>query len=152
MTVLSNVEFEKLVSEQSPVLKTIARKRCDASPVGHVMLAELAEITQTFDYTGDRKTAQWLKNLAVLAKNGKIAKLRSGNGGWQEHAEHVAALHRAAEIPFGLGQHIFVSDEGRYGSVVDYIPDTKEYLVVLDPFQVKQYKKDELKKVASITE
>ena len=150
MHILSNVEFEKLVTDLPPRMRVIAKERCDKSPCGFITLSELAEYAKMLEYSGDPRTAKWLKNLAVLAKNGKIAKLRSGNETWEDHVELVAALHTAEEIPFGIGQHIFITEEDRYGSVVDYIPATKEYLVVLNPFQVKQYKKDDLKKVARV--
>jgi hypothetical protein len=150
MNILSNVEFEKLITDLPPRMRAIAKERCDKSPYGFITLSELGEYAKMLEYSGDPRTAKWLKNLAVLAKNGKIAKLRSGNETWEDHVELVAALHTAEEIPFGIGQHIFITDEDRYGSVVDYIPATKEYLVVLNPFQVKQYKKDDLKKVARV--
>ena len=139
MVVLSNVEFEKLVAEQPPRLKTLAKQRCDVDPKGFVSTADLGEMAQIFSYSGDDRTAGWLKNLSVLAKNGKIQRLRKKTATWQDHVDHVIALQAADEIPFKIGDHIFVKDEGRYGSVVDYIPAAKEYLVVLDPFHVKQY-------------
>jgi len=150
MRVLSNVEFEKLVAEQAPRLRVLARQRCEANPSGFISVDDLGIYTKAFEFSGDGQAAKWLKNLIVLAKNGKLARIRKGTTTWEDHVEQVTALHAAKEVKFNIGQHVYVEDEGRYGSVVDYIPDSKEYLVVLDPFQVKQYKKKDLEKVAKI--
>jgi len=150
MRVLSNVEFEKLVAEQAPRLRVLARQRCEANPSGFISVDDLGIYTKAFEFSGDCQAAKWLKNLIVLAKNGKLARIRKGTTTWEDHVEQVTAMHAAKEVKFNIGQHVYVEDEGRYGSVVDYIPDIKEYLVVLDPFQVKQYKKKDLEKVASI--
>lgn len=148
MTILSNVEFEKLVVEQSPRIRAIAKARCDANPTGLLTLEELSTIIRAAEFSGDRRGSAWLKNLVVLAKQGKIAKIRENRGTWGDHVEHVHALHAAKKILFNIGQHVSLKDSGKFGSVVDYIPDTDEYLVVLDPFQIKVYKKNELEKVA----
>lgn len=150
MNVISNSEFVALVDGQSPRLKTIAKQRYEASPKGSLTLDDIRTYTQTFEYSGDRASSAWLKNLAVLAKNGKIQRIKSGATTWDDHVEEVRSLYAAKSAPFNIGQHVFVEDVGRYGSIADYIPDTEEYLVILDPFQVKTYKKKDLEKVAKV--
>lgn len=150
MRVLSNVEFETLVEGQSPRLKTLAKQRCVQSPTGFLTIEDIATYTKACEYSGDKASSSWLKNLAVLAKNGKLQRIRTGANTWADHVEHVHALYAAKSAPFNIGQHVFVDDVGRYGSIADYIPDTEEYLVILDPFQVKTYKKKDLEKVAKV--
>jgi hypothetical protein len=150
MRILSNVEFEKLAEKESPRLKAIAKHRCDKSPDGFLTTDDIADYAKVCMYSGDHKTANWLKSLAILAKNGKIARLRKNASTWEDHVEQVHMMHRAKEIPFDIGQHVYCKDCERYGSIADYIPDSKEYLVVLDPFQLRTYKKNDLEKVATI--
>jgi len=148
MNILSNVEFEKLVDNQSPRLRVIAKQRCDADPTGFVTLDDIGAYAKASGYTGDHASSKWLKNLVVLHKNGTINRMRTGRATWEDHVAHVSALHAAKSVPFNIGQHVFIDDVGRFGSIVDYIPDSEEYVVVLDPFQVKMYKKKDIEKVA----
>jgi hypothetical protein len=148
MRVLSNVEFERLTEGQNPRLRMIAKQRCDQNSSGFLTLADVATYAKVCMYSGDHRSATWLKNLAVAAKSGKISRLRSRAHTWEDHREEVHNLHAAGNVPFDIGQHVLCKDSGRYGSVADYIPASKEYLVVLDPFQIRTYKKDELQKVA----
>ena len=148
MVIISNVEFEKLTDGQSSRLKTIAKARADADPSGFLTVDETQDYIKACVYSGDNSAAQWLKNLIVLSANGTIKRVRSGQTTWEDHCTDVRIRYAAKEIPFDIGQHVFCKDCGRYGSIADYIPDSKEYLVVLDPFQVRQYKKSELEKVA----
>lgn len=152
MIILSNVEFEKLVVDQIPKLKAIAKQRCDQSPEGFVCDNDLLEYVQAFEFTGDRKTSGWLKNLVILAKKGVIEKLRRKPRDWDTHTIQVRSLYAAKQIPFDLGQHVYIKDSGRYGSIVDYVPDDELYLVVLSPFQLMTYKKSELEKTAELKE
>lgn len=151
MRVLSNVEFERLTEDQTPRLRMIAKQRCDQDSSGFLTLAEISDYAKVCMYSGDHSSATWLKNLSVVATNGKLGRLRSNADTWEDHREEVHMLYAAEKVPFDIGQHVMCKDSGRYGSVADYIPDSKEYLVVLDPFQIMVYKKDQLEKVASTT-
>lgn len=148
MRVLSNVEFEKLVAGQSPRLKMIAKQRCDQDPSGYLTLDDIGGYVRACTYSGDADSVRWLKSLTVLAKNGKLNRLRTKTTTWEDHIEEVASLARSGAVAFNISDHVLCKDTGRYGSVVDYIPDSKEYIVVLDPFQVQTYKKKDLEKVA----
>lgn len=152
MNVLTNSEFENLVVDQTPRLKAIARQRSEQDPSGFLKMDDIQEYAKVCAYSGDQASSKWLKNLAVVYKNGTLQRIRTGKTTWEDHAAHVNKLYAAGEVKFNIGQHVFVEDEGRYGSVVDYMPDSKEYLVVLDPFQVKQFKKKDLEKVAQLGE
>lgn len=147
MTILSNVEFEKLVADQSTRLKTIAKKRCDQSPKGFLTLDDVGQYIKACTYSGDHQSVQWLKSLIVIAKNGKLTRLRNNADTWEDHVEEVRQLS-AAEGVLDIGQHVRCKESGRYGSIADYNKDTKEYIVVLDPFQVMVYKSKQLEKVA----
>jgi hypothetical protein len=151
MRVLSNVEFEKLTEGQTPRLRMLAKQRCDQDSTGFLTLAEISDYAKVCMYSGDHGSATWLKNLSVVATNGKLDRLRSDSVTWEDHREEVHTLYAAEKVPFDIGQHVMCKDSGRYGSVADYIPDSKEYIVVLDPFQIMTYKKDQLEKVATVT-
>lgn len=152
MVIISNVEFEALATGQSPRLRSIAKHRCDQSPDGFLTLGEIAECVKICQFSGDTKSVGWLNNLAILAKSGKLHRMRTGATTWEDHVEHIHMLFQAKDIQFDLGQHVFCTDCGRYGSIADYIPDTKEYLVVLDPFQLATYQKSDLEKVAKVAQ
>lgn len=149
MVIVSNVEFEKLTDGQSNRLRMIAKNRAEGDPKGFLTIAEVQDYIKTCMYSGDNSAAQWLKNLVTLAKNGTIRRARTGQSTWEDHCNDVSIRYAAKEIPFDIGQHVFCKDCGRYGSIADYIPDSKEYLVIMDPFQVMTYKKSDLEKVAT---
>jgi hypothetical protein len=152
MVILSNAEFAKLTVDQSPRLHAIASQRADNEPTGFLVAADAHEYVKVCTYSGDLKGAQWLKNLLAVAKNGKLQRIRDGSATWEDHLGEVLQLKAAKEIPFAIGDHIELKENGKYGSIVDYIPDSKQYLVVLDPFQVMLYKANELEKVAALKE
>jgi hypothetical protein len=150
MVILSNVEFEKLVSEQSPRLKMFARERCKLHPKGFLKLSDLDAVISVCQYTGDKGSVRWLKSLKSMAQSGKLNKIKNGNGAtaWQRHALHVAELYKKGEIAFDLFDHIMLKEDGRRGTVVDYQPESKEFVVALNPFELRSYPKKELEKVA----
>ena len=61
---------------------------------------------------------------------------------------HVASLRRKGEIAFNIGDHIMLKENGKHGTVVDYLPEDKQFLVMLNPYQLMSYEKKELEKVA----
>jgi len=148
MSVLSNVEFNSLTANQSARLKTIAVKRLEKDQSGFLTIADINEYIKICQYSGDKKSTQWLKNLLSLHKGGKLNRIRKGATTYQDHVEDVRMLHAAGNIPFDIGDSVRCNKSGKYGTVIDYIPDTKEYLVVLNPFQMKTYSKGDITKVA----
>lgn len=152
MKIISNVEFEKLVEGQPAKLRALARHRAETDPQGFLTVAELDTYINTFKYTGDAKSVQWLKNLDVLHRNGKLRRIRAGAETFQDHMEYVHRLHAAGQIPLDVGDSVQCKESGRYGSIVDYNPDSKEYIVVMSPFEVKNYKKSEITKTAQMSD
>ena len=148
MTILSNVEFEKLTDHQAPRLRAIAKQRCDQSPKGFLTLDDVGQYIKACMYSGDKEAVQWLKSLIVISKNGKLTRLRSKSDTWEDHVEEVRRL--GAEGVLDINQHVRCKETGRYGSIADYNKDSKEYIVVLDPFQIKTFKSNELEKVATV--
>ncbi len=147
MQVLSNAEFARLTTNQPQRLRTIAKRRAEQNPTGHLTLAEVDEYIKACTYSGDRHSANWLKSLVALAKNGKLSRMRSGAETYEDRQNYICALYNKKAIKYKLNDSVQCKDCGRYGQVVDYLPDTKEYIVVLDPFQVKVVKESELVKV-----
>ena len=148
MVICSNTEFEQLVKSRGGRLVMIARDRAQKNPQGYLQVDEVRKYIRTLSYTEPKSTIIWLKNLAVLAQNGTIQRLKRGATTWEDHIEHVKVLHAAKELPLNIGNHIQCKDSKRFGTVVDYIPDTEEYVVALDPFQIITYKKKDITKVA----
>ena len=149
MVILSNVEFEKLVAGQPLRLKMMAKQRCDQSPNGFLHLDDIKQYITACTYSGDKQSVQWLNSLIVVAKNGKLKRLRTNTKTWEDHVDEVHRLSAAGEA-LDIGQHVRCKDTGRYGSIADYNTDTKEYMVVLDPFQIKMFKNNQIEKVAQI--
>ena len=149
MKILSNVEFEKLVADQSPRLKAIAKQRCDQQPKGFLTRDDLGQYIKACTYSGDKRSAQWLKSLVVISKNGKLNRLRANANTWEDHRDEIHRLSVSSSV-LDLGQHVRCKESGRYGSIADYNKDTKEYIVILDPFQVMTYTSKQLEKVAKI--
>ena len=152
MKILSNVELEKLTKEQSPRLKSLAKARCDRNPRGFLNTAELDEMINFCKYAGDEKATRWLQSLKILAKNGQLKRARTEKNSWAEHSRHIAMLHKKGEVAFDLFDHIMLKDTGKRGTVGDYLPEDKKYLVSLDPFQLQWFEKKELEKTAKVLE
>lgn len=149
MVILSNVEFNKLVENQSLRLRTIAKRRMDDDPNGLIKVSDLDPIIKVCSYSGDKKAVRWLKSLKSVATSGELTRIRRNPDAWQDHVLHVATLHRNGEIAFDLFDHIMLKDTGKRGTVVDYNPDSKEFIVALNPFEVKSFPKKELEKIAA---
>lgn len=148
MVILSNAEFEKLTENQSLRLKTIARKRMEDDPKGLVKLSDLDPIIKICSYSGDKKAVRWLKSLKSVATSGELTKVRRNPDSWRDHTLHIAKLRKEGEIAFDLFDHIMLKDTGKRGTVVDYNPDSKEFIVALNPFEIQSFPKKELEKVA----
>ena len=147
MKILSNIEFESLAANQSYRLRTVAKRRAEQNPQGHVQTEDLSDYIKTCTYSGDHKSARWLKSLATLAHNGQLERIRRRNETHQDRQAYIRALQANGSLKFKLNDQVMCKECGRYGQVVDYLPETKEYIVILDPFQVKQVKESELTKV-----
>jgi hypothetical protein len=148
MQVLTNVEFEQLVSDQSKRLRSIAKARCDRNPQGHVTLQDIDSIRSACQASGDMTSVKWLGSLRTVATNGQLKKLRSGSETWEEHEIYVHHLYAQKKIPFDLNQAVMLKDTGKRGKVVDYNPTTGDFIVVLNPFQVRNYPAKDLEKIA----
>jgi hypothetical protein len=147
MRVLSNREFERLTTRQSYRLQAIAKRRAEKDPEGHLTLEEIPEYIQACTYSGDHKSATWLKSLVTLTKNGQLGRIRQGAETFEDQQSYIRNLKANGSIKFGPNDAVQCKESGRFGQVVDYLPDQKEYVVILDPFQVKTYKESEILKV-----
>lgn len=152
MRIVSNKEFEVLTSKCAPRLKAMAKSRSKTDPTGYLEASDLDAYMEACSYSGDHKSVQWLKNLKHMAKSGLLRQLRQGSDNWNNHALYVNALHKKGEIKFKLGDAVMCKESGKQGQVIDYLPDEKEFLVVLDPFQIKTYKAGDLEKVAKVAQ
>lgn len=153
MKICSNKDFEFLVKDQSLRLKALAKARTEKNPAGNLEVSDLNSLINACSYTGDVKSTKFLKHLKAMVENGEFYQLQAKHvlGDWDVHQVHIAELHRKGEIAFDIGSHVLLKDSGKRGMVVDYLPEEKEFLVVLDPFQLKSFPKKELEKIAQLT-
>ena len=148
MKILSNSEFEILAEKQSNVLKSMAKSRARNDPQGFLTDDDVTTYMTACMHAGDHSSVNWLKNLRYIAKSGLLTRLRKGGSLWENHVIQVNAMHRNGEVKFKIGDAVMVKESGKQGQVVDYLPEEKEFIVVLDPFQVKSLKPGDLEKVA----
>lgn len=145
MNVVSNQEFVKLVEGRSNQLRSLARKRAENDPSGYLVVSELENIMKVAGSTppADR---MWLQKLYVMATSGRLARIRQGHETWEDHVAAVHVLHAQSTIPFDINDHVILKDTGKSGMVGDYNPDTKEYVVFTNPFQMAIVPADKLLK------
>lgn len=146
MRILSNQDFAKLVQNKLPKLKAIGSVKAEKDPHGFVSEKDVDEYISVLSYS-EEKSANWLKSLKVLAKNGTLRRIQSGVTTWEDHLAEVHQKKVAGEISFDINDHVMLED-GKLGVVVDYRPEEKEFVVLLNPFEVKQVPGKDLSRVA----
>lgn len=149
MNILTNSEFAEITKNQTPRLRATANARATRNPEGQFTMQDLDKTIQMCMYSGDKKATTWLKSLKVFAKGGYIRRIKQGLSTYDDHVLDVHQKYAAGELPFNLFDNIMLKDTGKRGTVVDYNPTTKEYIVALDPFQIKSYPKGDLQKIAT---
>jgi len=148
MLILSNAELEVLVDGVSQKLKALISVRAKNDPSGKVTEKDIDAYTHACACLADKKAVTYLKNLKILAKSGKLQKIMSGKDKYYLHLLRWSNLVKKGEVKFMLNDKVCVKETGKFGQVVDYIPESKVYVVVLDPFQVKEFKSNEIEKCA----
>lgn len=149
MKILSNSEFEILAEKQSNVLKSMAKSRAKNDPQGFLNDDDVTAYMTACMHAGDHSSVKWLKNLRYIAKSGLLSRLRKGGSLWENHVIQINAMFKRGEVKFNIGDAVSVKETGKQGQVVDYLPEDKEFIVVLDPFQVKNFSAGDIEKVAS---
>lgn len=147
MIILSNRELESLVSELSPKLKALVSIRAKQDPTGKVSEHDIDTYIHACMCLSDKKAVTYLKNLKALAKSGALKNIMAGKDKFAVHLLRWSNLVKRGEAKFMLNDRVCVKETGKFGQVVDYIPEEKTYIVVLDPFQVKEFKATEIEKV-----
>jgi phosphoenolpyruvate synthase/pyruvate phosphate dikinase len=144
MKILSNEEFVKLTERKNARLRSMAKARYQVDPGGVLDSKAIDEMISISASIADHDSNRFLKNLKELATSGELSRIRAGKTNWQDHVREVRQLVASGEIPFGINDHIIVKENGKRGQVVDFNPDTNEYVVVINPFEVLQLKKSEI--------
>ena len=148
MNILSNIEFEHLSKDVSKRLASISAERCSKYPNGFLSLEDLKDIRAVLQYSGDHKSVKWVDSLRGLAINGALGRIRTGHETVEDHINYVHTIYAQNKIPFDINDSVLMQDTGKRGKVIDYIPSADEYIVILSPFQWKQYPAKDLKKLA----
>jgi hypothetical protein len=149
MVIFSNTDFCYLVKEQSPRLKAFAKKLSDKDPNGDFTTVELDRVIDICAYSGDNKSTKWLKNLKSLVASGSIEDIYRGRNVFDSHIIDVHRRCKKGDLPFDINDRVTIHSSGKVGMVADFNDDTNKYILVLDPFQMVEFSKDELSKIAS---
>ncbi|MFA5132745.1 MAG: hypothetical protein WC444_05490 [Candidatus Paceibacterota bacterium] len=136
--VLSNYEFAVVASKQSPWMAAKAKKRLVSAVKGFVSRSDLNVILAECVACNKPEDAKWIRAVMSAYDSGKLSNLRQDKGDWVTHLAHVRVLSDSKKIPFGLREMVMVKDTGMVGQVMDYLVDKDEYVVVLNPFEIKQ--------------
>jgi len=151
MKILSNVDFEKLVEVyfKSNKVKYMAKVRRENDPTGDLDLKSLDNIIEACMYAGDKSPVKDLKNLRLLATSGKLEQVCNNDlSQYALHKIEVHGLYKKGEIAFDISDSIMIKENGKRGTVIDYNPNTKMFIVALSPFEVVEFEKKDLEKVA----
>jgi hypothetical protein len=141
MTLLTNEEFEKLASSQTNRIKVWASNRVENSPNGSFTLKDLDSLIEVCAYSGD-KSIGWLKNLKSLAVSGKLHQLKANRNTYEDHRYEIELLASQKKIPFAIGDKVQCVANGKMGVVADYNTSSEEYIVVLDPTEIRVFDKE----------
>jgi len=146
---LTNAEFKELVGNRSSRLRVLANKLCETDPNDYITLNDLNQIVLAMKSSGEDGDVNWLRSLIGIIKDGSIERIKKGEETWQQHVAYVRSLSAAGKIPFNIGDKIMIKDTGKFGTVVDYLPEQSKFLVLISPFQLMEYDISGLEKVAT---
>lgn len=137
MTKVSNFEFFKLSEGRSNRLHTVATKRYEREPKGFLTNSELNDLAVMCKYSHEDSDVTWLRTLATMASTGKLASMLKGRFTFEDHVAEVRNMVAQEKIPYGIKDMVVIKDTGKSGVIADYNVDTKEYIVILNPFQIR---------------
>lgn len=144
MTKVSNFMFFKLSEGRSNRLRTIAAKRYEKDPQGFLTGKDLEDLAVVCKYAHEEPDVRWIRNVSTLMSSGKLESMLEGKFAFSDHAAEVRHLVAEEKIPFGIKDMVVLKENGKSGVVADYNIDTKEYLVILNPFQLRNVPASEL--------
>lgn len=150
MKILSNEEFQYLVKDKHPRLRMLAKTRVDKNPTGEFTIDDLDRSIQFCMYAGDKESTSWLKSLKVHAENGDLDRMRNNPDAYESHRLHIYSLVKNGTVKFDLYDSVVLKDNGKRGKIVDFDPESKQYVVLFNPFEVKVYDQKVLEKVGRV--
>lgn len=128
-------------------MAAIARERHDMDAHGSVTVRDIRNFAFRAESAGNRTASKALLNLQRLAETGELQKIMAGEKTKTVRANLAHRLHRFGATSFDLMDTV-MTDEGEFGQVIDYDPDSKMWTVALDHFRVVQKKSGDLTKTA----
>jgi hypothetical protein len=137
MGTVTNAEFLRLTEGRSNRLRTMARKRYEGDARGSLTTADIEDFASVCKYAHEDRDVTWLRTLGTMVSTGRLSAMRSGKFDFADHAAEVQRLVAQQKIPFGLKDMVVIKDSGKAGVVADYNTETKEYIVILNPFQLR---------------
>jgi hypothetical protein len=137
MVKLSNYVFFKLAADRSNRLHTLATKRFEKEPQGSLTTHELDELALICKYSHEDNDVTWLRTLGTLLTSGRLASMLHGKFSYQDHVAEINNMVAQEKIPYGIKDLVVLKDGGKSGVIADYNTDTKEYMVILNPFQLR---------------
>lgn len=141
---VSNHVFFKLTEGRSNRLHTIASKRYEKDPQGSLTGKDLEDLAVVCKYAHEEPDVTWIRTLSTLLSSGKLASMLHGKFAFSDHVAEVKQLVAQEKIPFGIKDMVVMKENGKSGVIADYNVDTKEYIVILNPFQLRNVPASEL--------
>lgn len=153
---MSNGMFRALMEYSAatqPELKTFvvaARLRHEQDPEGSVRLDDLKTYAKKAGSHGLKQAAATFENLHGLARTGELRRIMAGEKTLNVRQAMWTKLRRYGKTEFGRGDFVIHKPTGKRGTVVDYVPDSKEFVIQIGEFDVATCKAGDLMKSTAL--
>lgn len=148
--IMTNAAFRALmeyVAETQPELRTFvvaARQRHEASPEGPLRDSDLRLMAERAKVHGLSRAATTLTGLLSLARSGELRRIVAGEQTPAVRQAVWTKLHRYGKTQYAPGDLAVHRPTGKRATVLDYLPDSKEYVVSLGEFEMATCKAGDL--------
>ena len=137
--------------DRNPELRlfaTIARNRLAADPNDVITLGTLNQFRVRAFHQGYKKALQAFDTLIELAHRGELGQILQGERTPTVRAAVHRKLRRYGEAKFDLNDSVIVKESGDRGVIVDYLSDSREYVVQVSHWKTLKAKPGDLMKTA----
>lgn len=125
-----------------------ARNRQELDPVGQITLRDLEQFQARAKMQGLHKAAATFDHLRQLAERGELRKILAGEQTLAVRKALLGKLRKFGAAAFNLMDKVIDRQTGRAGQIVDYFPDSKNFLVAWSHWEVSEKPAGELMKTA----
>jgi len=142
--VMTNAQFYRLAEKLSPFLKVLSSDRHERDPDGYITKKDLEEISSVCRSSGRHKDANTINSVLKMHTTGMLRRILSNRMNWEDHTAEVSYMHSIKSIPFNINERVIIKETGQQGTIADYNVQSGKYIVVTDPFRVKDLEPGEL--------